>query len=177
MPGAARFGAAVPKTSPRPLPRLAPWKEAPHRLALLALYAEVDALLAGYACDASTECCQFGVTGREPYPTAVELAEVTHAIVAAGFALPAPPRGRALPVVDETRRCPLLDARGRCRIYASRPFGCRTFFCGRATGPGKIPRADIQRVSRAIADLSARFAPRDPLARPLTAALASLRGR
>ena len=146
------------------------------------MYAEVDALLADFRCDASTECCQFGVTGREPYPTAVELAEVRHAIAAAGIVLARSSstgggRGRALPVVDETRRCPLLSAAGRCRIYASRPFGCRTFFCDRATGPGKMPRGEIQRLSRAIADLSARHAPRDPHARPLTGALDVLRGR
>jgi Fe-S-cluster containining protein len=168
--------AAVPSPSS---PHLS-WKTDPHRRALLALYAEVDALLADFRCDASTECCQFGVTGREPYPTAVELAEVRHAIAAAGIVLARAPsagggrgrgdasssrRGRALPVLDEARRCPLLSAEGRCRIYASRPFGCRTFFCDRATGPGKMPRVEIQRLSR------------DPHARPLTGALDVLRGR
>jgi Fe-S-cluster containining protein len=159
------------------------WKSA--RAELARLYAEVDALLADFSCDASTECCQFGVTGREPYPTAVELAEVRHAIAASGIALGAiaaravtARRGsRSLPMADETRRCPLLSPEGRCRIYASRPFGCRTFFCDRAVGPGKPPRGEVQRISRQIADLSARFAPRDPHARPLTGALEGMRGR
>ena len=35
----------------------------------------------------------------------------------------------------ELRACPLLSADGRCRIYASRPFGCRTFFCDDAEAP------------------------------------------
>ena len=41
---------------------------------LAALYTEVDARLASSSCPASTECCRFGVTGREPYVTSVELA-------------------------------------------------------------------------------------------------------
>ncbi len=173
--------AAVPALPP---PHIA-WKQDPARRALLALYAEVDALLVDFTCDASTECCQFGVTGREPYPTAAEISEVKHAVAAAGIALPRDGdstrrrRGRALTMVDETRRCPLLSDAGRCRIYASRPFGCRTFFCDRARGPGRMPRAEVQRISRAIADLSAQHAPRDPHARPLTTVLDAMppRGR
>ena len=144
----------------------------PHGAELLALYAEVDALLAPYTCDSSTECCRFGITGREPYPTAAELALVKRAIARAGITLASPPRNqRALALVDTERACPLLSAEGRCRIYAARPFGCRTFFCDRVQGPGKLPRAQIQRISRDIADLSARLAPRNPLPRPLTHAL------
>src|SRR5205085_7414257 len=101
---------------------------------LRAIYAEVDALTKGWSCDASTDCCRFGVTGREPYPTAVELAELAHGVAA--HPLPAPKRRGALPVLDadaaKERRCPLLSESGRCRVYASRPFGCRTFFCDRA---------------------------------------------
>jgi Fe-S-cluster containining protein len=157
-------------------PRRAAWRDDPHRAELLALYAEVDALLAPFSCDASTDCCRFGVTGREPYPTAVELTEVRHAIRSAGISVrpggaAAATSRRSLTVVDPERRCPLLSDAGRCRIYASRPFGCRTFFCDRAEGPGKMPRADVQRLSRAVADLAARHAPRAPHARPLTNAL------
>ena len=149
------------------------------RAQLRSLYAETDELLAPYSCDSSTECCQFGVTGREPYPTAIELAEIERAIRAAP--LPAPPLSRssrssrrALPVLADSRRCPLLSEEGRCRIYTSRPFGCRTYFCARMQGPRKLPRDEIQRLSREIAALSARFAPRDPHPRPLTRALAAL---
>jgi Fe-S-cluster containining protein len=146
------------------------FKDHPLRAELLALYAEIDVLLAPYSCDSSTECCQFGVTGREPYPTAIEIAEVERAIAAIG-GLPKKDK-RSLPVADDTRRCPLLTNDGKCRIYSARPFGCRTFFCERVRGPTrKLPRDDIQRIARKIADLSARFAPRDPLPRPLTRAL------
>jgi hypothetical protein len=68
------------------------------------------------------------------------------------------------------RPCPLLSPDGRCRIYASRPFGCRTFFCGQ-----KLPRQAVGSIGRRIADLSARFAPRDPGPRPLVRALADWR--
>jgi len=137
-----------------------------HRAELRALYTEVDGLLAGWTCEASTDCCRFGVTGREPYPTAVELAEVQHAARARGGL----PKRRSLPLAEE-RRCELLDDGGRCLIYASRPFGCRTFFCDRAEGPSgerTVPRDAIARIGREIAALSARFAPADPGPRPLS---------
>jgi Fe-S-cluster containining protein len=145
---------------------------------LLAIYAEVDALLAPYACAASGECCDFANTGREPYPTAVELEEVKRAMRAASVSVA---RKRRLPVAgDAARVCPLLSHDGRCRIYASRPFGCRTFFCERITPEGsKLPRKELQGLSRRIAELAARFARDeerrgvacDPRPRPLTNAL------
>jgi Fe-S-cluster containining protein len=151
---------------------------------LRALYAEVDALLAGFTCDASADCCHFARTGREPYPTAVELAELERAVAARG----GPPKRKAarrrgaLPLADDERRCALLDDRGRCSVYASRPFGCRTFFCERGRGPvGEPPPAprggEIGRLARAIADLSARFAPADPGPRPLSRVAWAARGR
>jgi hypothetical protein len=152
---------------------LAPrWGRSPDRAALLALYAEADALLEGLVCACSTpgadgardaRCCQFGITGREPYPTAVELEEVFHAMRASSVS---PREARRLPLADQ-RPCPLLSDDGRCRIYASRPFGCRTFFCGQ-----KLPRVAVSAIGRRISDLSARFAPRDPGPRPLTRCLA-----
>ncbi len=65
---------------------------------------------------------------------------------------------------------------GRCRIYASRPFGCRTFFCDHAEAPYgarvRPPRDEANALGRRVADLSARFAPRDPHPRALTKSLA-----
>ena len=140
---------------------------------LRAIYGEVDALLSGWACDSSTDCCRFGVTGREPYPTAVELAELERGVRARGGL----PKRRTLPMVgargEDERRCALLSDEGKCLVYASRPFGCRTFFCERASGPAgepsrAMPKAEIARLGRAIADLSARFDPADPGPRPLS---------
>ena len=162
-----------------------PWPRSPLRAELLALYAEADALLDGWSCacsasgvGSSTEarCCHFALTGREPYPTAVEIEEVRHAARAASV----PPRDlRRLPQVD-LRTCPLLGPGGRCRVYASRPFGCRTYFCDSAEAPSgprtraraKLPRHALATLGRRIADLSARFAPLDPHPRPLVRALA-----
>src|SRR5687768_9334556 len=109
---------------------------------LRALYARIDGALEGWACDASTDCCRFGVTGREPYPTAVEVAELERAVRARGGLK----KRRALPVAGE-RRCALLGDDNRCLVYASRPFGCRTFFCERASssvgeGTSALPKGE-----------------------------------
>jgi hypothetical protein len=159
-----------------------PWAESPARAALRALYAQVDALLQGWTCSCAAaspgareaRCCHFAVTGREPYPTAVELEEVRHGVRTAGLP-PRDPRKLRVVTSPELGACPLLSSDGRCRIYASRPFGCRTFFCDDAQAPfgarSKPPRDAIQALGRRVADLSARFAPRDPGPRPLGRAL------
>ena len=157
-------------------PRTQAWRSSPFREELRAVYARVDATLAGYSCDASTECCRFGITGREPYVTPVELAEIEHGIAARGLPAQTKPSPRSLPVVDDERRCPLLDDSGRCRVYDSRPLGCHTFFCDRSLHSMKaemkrFPRDELNRAARDIADLAARYAPRDPGARPFTRAL------
>ena len=132
------------------------------RAELRAIYKEVDDLHAGWTCSVSTDCCRFGVTGREPYPTAIELAELEAAVRARGGL----PKRRTLPLAEE-RRCDLLGDDGRCLVYASRPFGCRTFFCERGEGP-RVDRQEIQRFGRRIADLSAKFDPNNPGPRPLS---------
>lgn len=147
----------------------------PHAAACLAelgaLYKKIDAHFAGWTCDASTDCCRFGVTGREPYPTAIELAELERAIAARGGL----PKRRSLALANE-RRCTLLGDDGRCLVYASRPFGCRTFFCERGRGPvgERIDDANddlVKETSRDIAALASRYAPSDPGARPLSRAM------
>jgi len=143
-----------------------PFRKHPTRALLRKLYDEVDALFSQLSCDNSAECCHFGMTGREPYPTAVELAELEVALLARPL-----PSKKRLAMVEERRTCPLLGADGRCGAYASRPFGCRTFFCDLALGE-RPPREEVQRISRAIAELSAVHAPRDPGPRPLSRALA-----
>jgi len=160
------------------------WSTSPERKELLAIYAEVDALFDGWSCTCSragagtaaeARCCHFEVTGREPYPTAIELAEVAHGIRAAG-AMPRDPR--RLPVAS-LGACPLLGPGDRCRIYASRPFGCRTHFCDHAEAPlgqkPRLPRAKVSELGRRVADLATRVDPRDPGPRPLRRALTGLR--
>lgn len=164
----------------RPAAERTDWKNSPLRVELLGIYAEADALVAGWSCLCATpttaeapeaRCCHFDVTGREPYPTAVELEEVRHAMRASGVAAR---EARRLPLADR-RPCPLLSDTGRCRIYASRPLGCRTFFCDGAEAPfgarARLPREALNALGRRIADLSARVHPRDPHPRPLVRAL------
>ncbi len=145
------------------------WKHHPARAELLALYKEVDALIAPFSCPASGDCCHFARTGREPYPHAVELEEVLDAAKATNMLVP-----KRLKVIaqDAERTCALLGEDGRCRIYASRPFGCRTYFCERVEGPRKWPRDEVQAIGRRIANLSARAFPRDPGPRAITKAIA-----
>jgi Fe-S-cluster containining protein len=146
------------------------WQDDPARAALLAVYEEADRAVSDFSCDASTECCRFGITGREPYVTAVELAEIRYAVAAIGA-----PKKRTLRTVrgdgQSEGRCPMLDDAGRCRIYRARPLGCRTFFCARAHGPGKLPRGELQRLAARLGELSARAFPGEPPSRPLTRAL------
>ncbi len=112
---------------------------------LRALYARIDAHYADWTCPSSTECCRFGVTGRQPYVTSIEIAMVERAIARRG-GMPSAKK-HALPLTNDPRReriCPLLNRDNRCSIYADRPFGCRTFFCDRATQGEGPTRAVLQ---------------------------------
>jgi Fe-S-cluster containining protein len=142
------------------------------------LYSEADSVYAGWGCPASTECCRFGITGREPYVTSIELLAVRRAAAALGgpkawkraaplslsLSLPMASRG------DE-RTCPMLTTEGRCAVYASRPFGCRTFYCDRAVSGGTVKHKDITALVRRLKDLAERHEAGGDLGRPLTKAL------
>jgi Fe-S-cluster containining protein len=162
------------------------WATSSERAELLAIYRAADALFDGWTCacapgDAANHavCCHFGLTGREPCASAAELAEIHFVLRATGIALRNPceitPGCRRLPNATDDRRCPLLSRDGRCRIYGSRPFGCRTFFCIRAAGPlgapPKLPRNELRDLGGRIATLSAHVAPLDPRPRTFVRAL------
>lgn len=134
---------------------------------LARVYAELDRRLDGFGCDASTDCCHFERTGREPWVTDLEWALVAKALGRLGGrdAVAAKNR-RSLPLVGEGR-CPLLDGDGRCSVYEARPLGCRTFFCERVQGPGRVPRDAVRDALREIQALSERFSPASPTGRPL----------
>jgi Fe-S-cluster containining protein len=145
--------------------------------ALRALYADADRALEGWTCELSTDCCHFERTGREPYLWPNEWALLERAMAARGMAprRAVPARGEArarnLAVVD--RRCPLLGRDGRCTVYAERPFGCRTFFCERGTGPTpRPPRTELTALGRAIAALAQREDPSCDGPLPLSGLLA-----
>ncbi len=137
------------------------------------IYADTDALQQGSSCPASTECCRFGITGREPYVTSIEARAIDKAVAANGGALSA--RRRALPLAGQSREqertCPLLDAQGRCSVYAWRPFGCRTYFCERATRDARMTRKVERELVHRLGALAARHAPGGDRVRPLTQVL------
>jgi Fe-S-cluster containining protein len=147
-------------------------------LELAALYREVDAGNAGSSCSASTECCRFGVNGREPYVTSVEAAAIERAVARRGG--PLPERRRSLPLTtdpDSERMCPLLDRDGRCSVYASRPLGCRTYFCSRATRGAPVDRRALRDQVARLKDIAARHAPGGDAARPLSRVFRAGAGR
>lgn len=148
----------------------------PARKALLELYQDVDQALDNLTCAASTECCRFELTGREPLITPLEVAEMTLAARASGGKLGAKvPRSRRLAVAQDGA-CVFLGSQGRCTIYNARPLGCRTFFCERIryrdipdSEPGTRLARDLSRpfVAR-LTELAEQHSPRDPRPRPLT---------
>src|SRR4051794_41619305 len=101
-----------------------------------AVYRDADATFAGWTCPASTECCRFGITGREPYVTSIEALAIRRAIAARGgvqsWKRVRPSGALKVHRKGDERACPLLTEAGRCAIYADRPLGCRTFYCDRA---------------------------------------------
>lgn len=138
------------------------------------MYAEADALFEGWSCTASTDCCRFAVTGREPYVTSVELATLRRAFEATGRRPVVAPvaRRRGLARVDDERRCPMLGPDGRCVVYQARPLGCRTFWCERATAAGRVRHAAVGELVRRIQGIAARHTAGGDRGRPLTRALA-----
>ncbi len=113
-----------------------------------AIYRLADAAYAPFSCPASAECCQLGVTGRQPYLWPSEwllLKDAAHrALLRAGTA------------------CPFLE-NGRCSVYADRPFGCRTFFCHRRSGPSREPVETVAALSKRLEAVNLEL---DPDARP-----------
>ncbi|MBK8258455.1 MAG: YkgJ family cysteine cluster protein [Polyangiaceae bacterium] len=158
------------------------------------VYTDADALLSDTTCPASTECCRFGITGREPYVTSIEIAAVEKALRKVGgarsfrraepLARPsetnAPPK-RRLALFDE-RTCPLLNESGKCAVYTSRPLGCRTYFCERASSPTRarstrgraLPQRELNDLVQRVKSIAARHQVSGDLGRALTKAIESL---
>jgi hypothetical protein len=146
------------------------------------LYARVDALYADWSCPSSSDCCRFGITGRQPFVTALELSAIRHALERRGDAIESQgrpprqtsaiesPRRRGLPVAHDAsheRVCPLLDHEQRCSVYADRPFGCRSYYCGRAArGDGPAPD-ELRALLEELQSLAARYEVGGEHARPL----------
>lgn len=136
------------------------WGKSDARRTILRVYAEADRTLAPYSCAKSADCCHFTRTGREPSVTAGEWAEIVRAVRASGRKLPLPP-------ADDERTCPFLS-NDACSIYESRPFGCRTYFCERITGPGKPPREALAALVQPLRRVAAEIDPGEPHPRSLS---------
>lgn len=96
-----------------------------------AVYRLADAAYRPFGCPSSGECCQLSRTGRPPWLWPSEWEVLARHLAKAG---------RRVPPAREDGGCALLDASGvRCSVYEDRPFGCRTFFCGRRSGPAREP--------------------------------------
>ena len=96
-----------------------------------AILEKASATWSRHGCPGTSECCQLAVTRRPPWlwPSEWKVLEAR-----------LEKDRRPLPPVRADGGCPFLDAAGtRCTVYESRPFGCRTFFCHRITGPTKLP--------------------------------------
>jgi hypothetical protein len=141
---------------------------------LAQVYRDIDLAFAEYRCPATRECCHFGVTGREPIVTSIELLALQQATAARGG--PLAKSKRALPMYrdayDDERICPLLGRDGRCSIYAARPLGCRSYWCHRAELPNRaVTRAAIGGFVRRIQAIAARHEHDGDRGRPLRRAL------
>lgn len=124
---------------------------------LTALYAEVAAMYEDWSCPSSTECCRFGITGKQPFVTSIELRALERAVARRG-GMPSKKR-RALPLTtdaEKERMCPLLSREGKCSVYADRPLGCRTFYCSRATRGAGPARDELRHIVQRLTDLASR---------------------
>lgn len=148
----------------------APSRAAPPALleGLAAIYREADALLAGWSCANSAECCRFGITGKTPYVTSLEVAGLQVALRAAGRRVEGLQSAAGRPPAEGA--CPFLGPQLRCTVYQARPLGCRTFYCHRAEAGGRrVPHATWRELVRRLEDLARQHQKGGELGRPLTA--------
>lgn len=138
----------------------APWRVRASLTQLRALYGKADAAYAPFSCPASGDCCQLSTTRREPWLWLPEWLMLLDRLRR---------DGRPLPPDRADGGCPFLDKSGRrCSVYADRPFGCRTFFCGRKKGPAHEPLEQVVALSQKLEALSQELDPDLTGPRPLT---------
>lgn len=131
---------------------------APHRLKralaeVRAVYRKADALYEPFSCPASGECCQLAKTQRPPWLFRAEWLLLERHLQE---------NGRRLPEARADGGCPFLDATGlRCSVYADRPLGCRTFFCGRRQGRGRDPLEEMSQLTRRLEEATRALYPED----------------
>ncbi len=127
-----------------------------------------DEAYRGHGCPASAECCQLKARNREPWLWRPEWELVQEKARAL--------HGGALPPDRADGGCPFLDASGlRCTVYEARPFGCRTFFCERRTGPAREPAQAVARLLLRLERAAQRADPDEQGPRPLREWIAGAR--
>ncbi len=124
------------------------------------IYAEIEQRPLPRQCELRTGCCHFRQTGKTPIVTRIEALLAAQGVRASG-------KKKLTPHADGA--CPLLGKDGRCTIYAHRPFGCRTHFCGHAGGP--YPRKHVADLIHRMEALDEKLGWHDG-SRPFEAALA-----
>jgi Fe-S-cluster containining protein len=138
---------------------------------LAAIYRRADELSAAAphdGCERCARCCQFGLLGREPYVTSIELAVLCRAWRRGG-------RARLARHAEALKICPLLTAESRCAAYADRPLGCRTFWCRQAASERpSVERREVLALVREVKAVAERHQAGGEQGRPLWAALREL---
>jgi Fe-S-cluster containining protein len=132
---------------------------------ILKVYQLAEDALPERQCTASGRCCQFAVTGREPFVTVMEMDLILQELARQGRKVP-PPR--------QDEGCPLLTPDGmRCTVYDARPLGCRTFFCREAGGVATA--REMRDAVQALNTLEESRGKKRSGSRPLTRALKDAR--
>ncbi len=117
----------------------------------LAVLRQASAQWAQHGCPGTAECCQLATTKREPWLWPSEW----HALLAQ-----LQREHRPLPPPRTDGGCAFLDPSGkRCTVYEARPFGCRTFFCHRITGPTAQPTAQTHELLERLTALNVELEP------------------
>ena len=127
---------------------------------LEAYYLRVDQAQPNFSCPRRGRCCQLRTTGREPDLWELEWAALAQVVAE---------RGGRVPPAREDGGCRFLAEDGAsCGVYASRPFGCRTFGCELSSGHGRVERERLRVLTRELTELALDYDPEDGGPRPLS---------
>jgi Fe-S-cluster containining protein len=99
--------------------------------AIDALYAEFQTELDARRprCDQSGRCCRFNEFGHLLFVTTAEMAVFVGKLPAVGGALPVKSSAASVSLPQLIAGSCIFQINNLCSVHASRPFGCRVFFC------------------------------------------------
>jgi Fe-S-cluster containining protein len=114
---------------------------------VMEIYAEWERRPIERRCTGLADCCRFRLVGHTPYLTKGEALVAARAWKAAG---------RREVEIPADGSCPFLHPEtGKCRIYAGRPFGCRTHYCAAAGGPAT--RGEVRDLIQRLEEIDHRL--------------------